>query len=248
MNEISIHIKYYAFQDNFDLEDFQGINDFKNEVSKEYVSNIKGIPVGRGGGVYELIINTIINSTLQDFLNMLIGGVVYDTVKFGSKSLLLKPFFKAFEKLNSQNSNGIGIREFRLKFEETEIIIKSIDEIGIYQIVPKVFKKLITIYPNLKHTKSQHYPQQISIPVLFDKNINKSHHPKYREPLVEEEYLENLNKEQYFHFWGLNYEFTHEQLVFDLEKNSLTEYEYCDSNFFETFIRREIFEDSNDEE
>lgn len=249
MNEISIQIKYDAFPANFELEDFQGIEEFRDELSKEYIANVKGTPVGRGGLAYELLINTILNISLEDFINMILGGLAYDVVKHGAKSFALKPFFKALEKLNKQNHNGIAIRELHLIFEDSEIIIKSIDERGIYHIVPRVFENIVKVYSEMKNSQTGRYPSKIHIPVIYDaKQTAEGEKVGYRQPIIMDEYLTDLSDENYFQYWGLFYEYIDQPIVYDVINKTLTKNSYWEDHLFETYLLPKIWENWNEEE
>ncbi|MGV3631745.1 MAG: hypothetical protein ACO1O6_11100 [Bacteroidota bacterium] len=243
MNQIAFNITYHAFYSDTELEDFEGIREFRNELSENYISKVKGIPAGRGGGVYELIVDVIVNSTLEDYLKFMLEGLAFDLIKSGTKSLVFKPFLEAFEKFNSKNKNGVAIAEFKLQFEETEIVIKSLDDHGVYSIVPRVFEHLTKMYFNLKHPESGHLPNKISVPVILDPKITQHYLHKFREPLGEEEYLEDLKQEQYFEFWGLEYEFSLPltQVVYDVKQAKITSDEFYTAAIFEDYVWHDVF-------
>lgn len=193
MNNISIKIDYDAFfsggsLEDLKIEDFKGITEFKDDLSSEYVTYIKGHGVGRGGLVYDLIIEMIMNVSLKDFLEIIAGGIAYDLVKYGTKSLVLRPFILAFEKFNSLNNNSVRIGTFRLKFEESDIVINSINKSGIFHIVPQVFEKFLSHYQNLKHPLSNLFPDEVRIPVIYDSELEKDNYVKYRELLEMENF------------------------------------------------------------
>lgn len=240
MNEIAINISYNAFFTNYDLEDFEGVEELKQELSQHYVSRIKGTPVGRGGGVYEFVVDLIMNVSLEDFTKFILEGVSFDLIKSGTKSLVLKPFMKAFEDFNLKNGGQVGIREFKFQFDESEVVIRSINNQGVYSVAPLIFEKLAQVYSNLLEPNSKKYPNRICVPVVHDRIMAKTEATHFRELLNdEEEYLYNkLSTGQYFEFWGLNFEFNHSQpdIVFDVQNNQLTSNEFYSGDNFTRFV------------
>lgn len=241
MNGISINISYNAFYNNHDLEDFKGITELKRELSNCYVSRIKGTPVGRGGGgVYEFVIDLIMNTSLEEFTKLLLDGLAFDLIKSNTKKFILKPFIKAFEDFNEKNGGQVTIREFKFQFENSEVVIRSVNDQGVYTITPLVFEKIAKVYSVLFDPISKKYPNRICVPVIYDQILTKNESIHFRELLTDEnEYLHNnLSPTQYFDFWGLNYEFnnTQSEVVYDVANSSLTVNEFFSGDIFERFI------------
>ncbi|MEY3500005.1 MAG: hypothetical protein RL308_1674 [Bacteroidota bacterium] len=240
MNEIAINISYNAHFSDYELEDFEGVQELKTELSKHYVSRIKGTPVGRGGGVYEFVVDIMMNISLGGFTKFILENVAFDLIKSGTKSLVLKPFMKAFEDFNSKNGGKVAIREFKFQFEDSEVVIRSVNNQGVYSVAPLVFEKLAKVYSNLLEPNSNKHPNRICIPVVYDRIMEKTETTRYRELLNdEEEYLFNkLSLNQYFEFWGLNFEFNHAQpdIVFDVQNNQLTSDEFFSGDIFARFV------------
>lgn len=239
-NEIAINISYNAFFTNYELEDFHGVEELKEELSQNYVSRIKGTPVGRGGGVYEFVVDLLMNISLEGFTKFILEGLAFDFIKSGTKSLVLKPFMKAFEDFNTKNGGRVAIREFKFQFDDSDVVIRSVNDQGVYSVAPLVFEKLAHIYSNLLEPNSKKYPNRICIPVVKDRIMAKTETTQFRELLTdEEEYLYNkLSSDQYFEFWGLNFEFNHAQpdMVYDVQKNQLTSDEFYSGDIFERFV------------
>lgn len=250
-SEIAINISYDAFLCDYELEDFEGVEELKLELSKHYVSKVKGTPVGRGGGVYEFFIDLLMNISLEDFLKFISQGLAFDAIKSGTKSLVLKPFMRAFEDFNKKNGDSVAIREFKFQFEDSEVVIRAIDDRGVYSTAPEVFLQLSKIYNQLRDNVSNKFPNRICIPVVWDEKIADSESSKYRELLIdEEEYLNNqMDPKQYFEFWGLSFEFNHSQsqIVFDLENKMMTAHGFYEASVFERFILPTLNFDGNGE-
>jgi hypothetical protein len=240
INEIAINISYNAFFTNYELEDFEGVEELKQELSKHYVSRIKGTPVGRGGGVYEFVVDLIMNISLEGFTKFILEGLAFDFIKSGTKSLVLKPFMKAFEDFNSKNGGQVGIREFKFQFDDSEVVIRSINNQGVYSVAPLIFEKIAQVYSYLLEPNSKKYPNRICIPVVHDRIMAKTESTHFRELLNDdEEYLyQTLSTSQYFEFWGLNYEFNHSQpdIVFDVQNNQLTSDDFFSGDIFARFV------------
>jgi hypothetical protein len=223
MNNIAIQIEYNAFQNNFELEDFKDVNLFKEELSEDYIANIKGIPVGRGGGAYELIVKLILDIDLQTFLGVIAGGLAYDLVKMGTKKYFLKPLLEAYKRFKERNDDSLIICELRFLFQDTVVIVKSLENLDLYPALPKVFDKLTEKYKYLV-TLNNEKPAEISIPVIFDKDLKNK---KYREPFTQEEDFDgNYKLEDYYKYWGTRYVFSYKQIVFDVMNEKYLDEEY----------------------
>ena len=86
-------------------------------------------------------------------------------------------------------------------------------------------------YTNL-YLKSGEKPFELNIPIF--KNPNESNGIKYRCLLSVDETIQNINKEDYFIYWGAYYQFKGWFHVFDYKKQELTnEFYYTEELYLE---------------
>lgn len=221
MNKPILKISYDAFSSNFEIEDFEHIEEFKSDLSKEYGFFIKPRPVGRGGGAYELVVEFLINTDLKTYFTIigtyLTGKVVDKIIDPKLDQYLFKPFFKFFNNF-SEKHGGVDICEFKIELYNSKIIIYKVEEISIVMTFDKI---LATIYQKLeKIIIEDEFPSEFIIPVFADIIDEKV---VYRPPLGLDESKEKISEEDYFRLWKIEYEFIHGQKVFDLVNDMFIE-------------------------
>ncbi|MFN7910479.1 MAG: hypothetical protein ACK5QC_01565 [Bacteroidota bacterium] len=244
MNNISIKIEYDAFFSDNALEDFKGIEELKKELSTEYVTHVKGKGVGRGGLVYDLAIEIIMNSSLEDFIKFILSGVAFDVIKFGVKNLALKPFMTALEKFNAANNNGVRVGSLRLKFDESDILLTSINKNGVFHIIPKLFSILPSNYSYLKHPTSKLRPDEIRVPLIQDSNLERIDSIKFRELSEFEDIELDLADDNYFGFWGLSFNINQQSLVYAVDSKTVTNDDFYTANIFDTYVRHKLMDNN----
>ncbi|KOY85821.1 hypothetical protein AD998_06355 [bacterium 336/3] len=235
MEKPILKIRYDAFTSNYDFEDFMYMDEFKENLSKEYNHFIKPKPaIGRGGNAYELAVEFFLNTDLQTYLTIIggyIGGKVID--KFADGLLdkyLFKPFFEIFKNF-SKKHNGVEIWEFKIELYNSVIIIYKLNGFPIIEIFDKILE---TIYHKLNKLviNDELFPSVITIPV-FAETIKES--IVFRPPLGIGETKEDITENDYFKLWKLDYEFTHTSKVYDLVNDILIDnIDYVDENEFYT--------------
>jgi hypothetical protein len=225
MDKPILKISYDAFTSNYEIEDFTHIEDFKDDLAKEYSYFIKPRPVGRGGGAYELVVEFLLNIDLKTYLTAIGGYLAGKTIdKIADPKLdqyLFKPFFNFFKSF-SKKHGGIEICEFKIELYNSRIMIYKAEGLSIVEIFEEI---LGTIYKNLEKLAIEDVlPSEFTIPVFADM-VNEN--VVYRPPLGISETKENIAKEDYLKLWKLDYEFIHGQKVYDLVNETFIE----DANF-----------------
>lgn len=237
MNDIAIKIDYDAHFSDYTIEDIKGIEEFKKSLSEEYITYIKARGVGRGPA-YDFVIEIIMNISLKEFIKSMMEGMAYDLIVYGTKKLILKPLFKALEKLDKDNGNSLRIGTFRLKFEESDIVITSINIGGVFRNLPKIFTALLGNYEYLKHPESEIIADEVRIPVIYDEKLDKSGIYKYRE-LREMEDLElNLDDSNYFNYWGLCFYINQQNLTYSVKDRKITSDDFCSALVYDTYLAK----------
>ena len=221
MNEPSIKVTYGAFQYNKGVEDFGDIETFKEDLAKSYSSSIvKAIPVGRGGGAYQFIVDTFINLHAKDYLEIIggyIGSKVFDKA-IGEpllKAYIFTPFKSAYRRLKSQNTL-LDCYLFTIELLDTKVFIYSIhpdsiieDQDGILFELDKQFNNLII---------DEEFPSEIHIPV-YSEIVNEK--VIYRPPLGMAETLGTADNQNYLKLWGLKYQYSFRSIVYDVVNQTM---------------------------
>ena len=160
-------------------------------------------------GIWDSVIEIIINLELKDYVMFILGGASWDLIKTGTRSFILKPLVQAFEKLET-NFENFDYTSLRLRFQDTEIVIYGLENL--------LTSKLGTTMPLI----AEHYhnilkgditPHTIFVPIRFDE--------------ISEEYVDygegdDFNLNEYKKLWGVFYDpFGYEQDVYDVTQNKL---------------------------
>ena len=210
------------------------IDKFRNSIQKDYIVTFKKTVAERGGGNF--IIEFLLNLTLQDFLMIILGGVTWDLVKFGTRKFFIKPFLDEYEKFK-KTPYAQEIRDIAFNFSNAKLHIYSIingePEIN-FATVSKIFQKLAKVYNKLDIEPTNKLTD-IHIPIFHDVTANEM--DLFRQKLSVDDPLEDGLKDNiftykaYFNFWGLVY-FNYQRKIFDVNsqvlkiKNWYTEDDY----------------------
>lgn len=227
----AIKISYYGEpEEGFNISEFDGITEFKNDLDEGYYTFIHQKTDGYGAGLYELAIEILSDLSLKQFIDFIGTGIAYDIFKSGTNNFVLRPFIKAYNKLKKKNKN-IDIQELKFSFKDTTIIIHKIYENSIFDELENILLGLSINYPYL-YLKSGEKPYEINIPVF--KNPNKNNGIKYRCLLSIDETIRNIDKEDYFKYWGAYFQFKGWSHVFDYKKQKLTnDFYYTEELYWE---------------
>jgi hypothetical protein len=205
------------------VEELDGLDEFKSELSKDYVSVVQSRPGERGGGLYELVVEFISAITLQDFATFLLQGIAYDLIKSGSKAFILRPFLDAYEKFKSRNADRrVDIDELKIVFQDTTIILHQISENSIFLQLGDILSHLANHSHHLVVGEAER-PFEIVIPVFEDPSDDPP--CRFREKLDVDETIPGFSDKDYFGFWGLWYEFAKFR-VYDVQNKALLHEEF----------------------
>ena len=215
---ISIKVLYYAEQTGVNqLHDFDGIDEFRKELSLEYVPVVQGKP-GDLGSLEKFIIDLIANISLQGFVKFILGGIAFDLIKSGTKSLVLRPFINAYKRLKSKNEKRLDIEKFSIIFEDTTIHIYQIYDNSVIDQLESIVNNLALHYSSLI-TSEDERPSEIHIPVFHDESNDRL--SPFRVKLDVDETISNFSDKDYFAYWGIFYEYSRQWIVYDLDARRL---------------------------
>ncbi len=193
MSNIKIKLSYWRYPEG---DDFENIEAFKANLSKEFDTEITSQPTdAMGGGLYEFVIEIINNVHFADIAK----DYFEDGVKVGL-GYLWKPIFKRIRELFSKNKQYIpDIEVAKFVFRDIEIIIYPLYPDSIDEVVDETVQTLLRHYAKIKtdttSIKSIHVP-------IFNK-IDTYEVCAYRVRLNVDENIDSFKKADYFGLWGI---------------------------------------------
>jgi hypothetical protein len=221
---IAIQVRYWMYE----RENLAGIDDFRKELSTNYISSVRGEPCyEKGGGLYSLLIDLVCQIKLQDLATAIISGIAYDSIK----GFIIKPFLGALTTLLKKEQK-VDIQKIQINFQDTKLILspfsaKEFDKI--LRIVATNYSKLLL--PCGEHygsagkliLKKEEYPSSIYIPIFHDYDIDDPTKAKgliYRGLQDVDEFIRPDFPKDFYGYWGIEYS-VYLQKIFDVQNQKL---------------------------
>jgi hypothetical protein len=210
-NEIFIEFGYNG-------REIDGIEDFKEELSKHYLCQGKNVSIPSFSEGGETWFTVFINSEFFEFAkNAVMGGIAWDLLKKGTKNYLLKPLYEALKKLEETNKDSykLKIEEMKFKFDDIDIVLgglraSSIATVGI------VFNEIA----NRRAIIERHIEMPISkiiTPIFYNPSIDK----KGYSPYILNTYPESM--ESYLEMWQIGYMGNRDWTIYKLKTEEYLE-------------------------
>ena len=217
--DTSVAVRYWISTDHpKDFPDLDGIEDFRNELSSDYVSVVKGRPAGAGGPVH-LLVEFISVFSLSHVVQLLLDGVAYDLIKEGSRSFVLRSFISAYRKLKGRNRQRyLDIGDLRIEFQDCQLVIHGIASGAIDEQLEAILRALAEHYDNLAQQDGER-PFAIHIPVFEDPDEKRS--SRFRVIGDIDETIRSRETEDYLRYWGLVYDRASAVRVYDVQNRLL---------------------------
>lgn len=200
-----------------ELYDLDGVDEFRKELSKEYVSVVQGKP-GDLGGLEKFLVDMIANISIEDFIKLIRDGIAFDLIKLGTKSFVLRPFINAYKKLKKKNEERLDIERFSIVYEDTTIHIYSIYDNSIINQLESILNNVALHYSSLVTSENER-PSEIHIPVFHDESDNRL--SPFRVKLDVDETIQNFSERDFSTYWGIFYEYSNQWIVYDLNSKQL---------------------------
>ncbi len=189
-NEVAILIDYKVSGGRI-----EGIDNFYAALKSEYIIHIRTNPGPQAGGLYDMVVQVILNMSFADFVEqVVIYGMLWDMVKLGSKRFFIRPFLTALKKLLARNPN-IDFYSVEFAFDDLVIRIVGIGR-GFTSIVTTVVNEVSKHFASIKEL-APYYLDSIFIP------ITQGSDPEPRFVLLP---LNSADVSDYLRFWGLEFE------------------------------------------
>lgn len=205
----SIKIEYWTFPEG---QDFDGIEEFVNEIDKDYFLTVsKKRTDALGGGLYDLIIEISEDLSLIE----LAKSYIEDGVKFYI-GYHAKEIFKTIRKLFEKNKDlNPSVEQFSIKFKDCKVILYEVYENAIEESFESVITELIKVAS--EHKKTFKRAKEIHIPIF--KHKDSYNICKYRVKLNVDENMTEFKKSDYLNFWGIKTK--KKEFVYNVENGKL---------------------------
>jgi hypothetical protein len=223
----AVKVEYWAEREamRVGVFDLEGIEDFREGLAQNYISKVHARP-GPCGGLYGFTVEFLTSFSLQHFVNVLLDGVAYDLVKSGSKALVLRPFFAAYNALKARNADRrfrIHIEDVLLNFQDSVIVIHDLGRDTILANIQAILQALAANYCHLM-LRTGEKPFSINIPIFED--VTDDRLCRFRELLDVDEPIRDPGDEHYLGLWGAQYDYAATTRVFDVKKQVLLDEEF----------------------
>ena len=216
---MAVSVRYWVSTDSpVGFPDLDGVEEFRNDLAGEYVALVRGRPSGAGGPV-DLIVQIISRLPWSHVVQLLIDGVVYDLIKEGSKSFVLRPFISAYRKLRERNRNrSLDLAELQIDFEDCQLIIREVSGETIIDNLGSILRTLAEHYGRLR-LPSGEAPGEIHVPVVEDPDPERP--CRFRETARVDETITGKGADDYLAYWGVVYDHTWPSRVYDVRNGEL---------------------------
>ena len=230
--------RYHNCEADPSSETVAGLEEFRHEIEKEYITVVHKHLIGRGGNVYDFTVQLLTNVHLSDVSRWLLQGVAFDVLKWGTTAFVLRPFLDAFGRLRQREQQYPGevvdIGELTITFQDSTVIIRKVRGVSFFDSLEKILQALAVKHEALLRGGSA--PFMIYIPIFEDCASNRI--IRFRQLLSVDETIAGVGESDYFKFWGVRYGYC-ENRVFDVERSLLIdEGFFTESEYWAAWERR----------
>ncbi len=168
---------------------------------------------------------------MSDVVKFIGEGIAFDLLKGGTKAFILRPFINAYKKLKERNKNNhLDIYSLTISFNDSIVHIYKITEQGILEELETIFKSLAIHYNNLLF-EGKEKPYEIHIPLFEEPERDRK--IKYRKLFEVDEIIENVTVNDYYKYWGVNYDYAGKYIVYDLHNNVHLDTDYSLDDYYQ---------------
>lgn len=222
----SIKIEYWTYPEG---QDFDGIEEFVNEIDKNYFLTVsKKRTDALGGGLYDLIIEIsedlslieLAKSYAQDGIKLYIGyqaKEIYNSIKrLFEKNRELKPL----------------VEQISVKFKDCKVIFYEVYKNGIEENFEEVITEIIEFASANK--KLFNKTTEIHLPIFNHKDNYKI--CNYRVKLYVDENILDFEKANYHNFWGIKTK--KKYYVYNVKNNKLKKKKFYTQESYDKLFDR----------
>jgi hypothetical protein len=227
----SVKITYWAEQTGENkLLDLNGVDAFRQELEQEYASAVHARP-GDLGGLLHMAVEFVSSISMADVAKFLASGMAYDLIKEGTKSLVLRPFIGAYQRLKDRNrGNNLDIDVLRLVLRDSVIVIYRLSDGSICQHLETILTTAAVEYKHLV-LRSGETPFEIHVPVFEDPSHDRL--SRFRVLLNVDEVIKPRPDVDYVRLWGLLYDFSQTTRVYDVRQHLLIDQGFLTQEWYD---------------
>jgi hypothetical protein len=217
--DTAVCIEYWIATDHpATFDDLEGIDEFREELSQEYVSLVRGRPSGAGGAVF-IILHFISQLPWSHVAQIILEGAAYDIIKEGARSFILRPFLAAYKKLKLRNvKKAINLNELKIDFQDCQIVIHEVSDDTIGDNLEIILRSLAEHYAWLALDGGE-FPIEIHVPVVEDPDEHRDR--RFRVVAHVDESITGKGPGDYILYWGLTYDRASTTKVYDVPSKTI---------------------------
>jgi hypothetical protein len=227
MERIEIKLSYWTYPEG---DDFNDIEAFKADLSREFETEIISQPTdAMGGGLYDFAIEIVHKIDFADIAK----DYLEDSIKVGL-GLFWKPLFKRIKELfkkNKQYRPDIEVAKF--VFKDVEIIIYPLYTNSIDEIIDEVILNLARQYSEIK--AKTNVIKSIHIPIFNHVDIYEL--CAYRVKLNVDENLPEFKKSDYFTLWGIRGDVDY---IFNVHNKSILKTRFYTQSEYDALLEKKF--------
>ena len=229
MENIKIKLSYWTYPEG---DDFDDIEAFKADLSKEFETEITSQPTdAMGGGLYEFVVEIINNIDFADIAK----DYLEDGVKVGL-GYFWKPIFKRIKELfkkNKQYSPDIEVAKF--VFRDIEIIIYPLYPDSIDEVIDETIQTLSRHYSKIKSETTS--IKSIHIPIF--NQVDTYEICAYRVRINVDENIASFKKNDYFNLWGIKCD-KDTDFIYNVKDRSILKTRFYTQNEYDILLDKKI--------
>jgi hypothetical protein len=210
----SVKVTYWLGEGKID-----GIDEFSEELSKEYISIVRGRRAGLGGGLYQLSVEFLSHLTLKEIATFILEGLAYDAIKTATTEFVIRPFLEAYRRMKARPANRrVDIDSTKFTFQDTNILINRLPHTDLLSELEGI---MLSVAQNVERLTelSEDRIFEIRVPVVEDYTPDSV--CRFRDLTWVDEPIEisRISASDYFKYWGVEYDIRPRK-VYDVQSRS----------------------------
>jgi hypothetical protein len=229
MENIKIKLSYWTYPEG---DDFDDIDVFKFDLSKEFDTEITSQPTDAlGGGLYEFVVEIISNVDFADIAK----DYLEDGVNVGL-GYFWKPIFKRIKELFKKNKKYCpDIEVAKFVFRDIEVIIYPLYPDSIDEVIDETIQTLSRHFSKIKTETAS--IKSIHIPIF--NQVDTYEVCAYRVRLNVDENIASFKREDYFNFWGIKGDKDHD-FIYNIKDRSILKTKFYTQQEYDLLLEKKF--------
>jgi hypothetical protein len=198
-------------------ERYKGVEEYVSKLKDAYPVQHKKVWMPSYNECNEFWLDVFINSKFLKFVSdAIIGGFIWDFIKFGWKNLGLEHFISETNDLIEKNSGNIRLVAFKFQFDDITIKVHGLHK-NFTSIMSSVFNELLKAVPFLQEHHINNIIE-IELPLIEDKTKPEEYRYRF------DDFNETGKIEDYLSIWKITAEFGCTQYLYFLQDGNVLEH------------------------